>query len=157
MTLEQAREKLAKYGQEHVLRYYDELTDTQKEALLAQIEATDMEILSACLHREDLAKKGKITPLSCMELPEIEAGREGFRKQGLEAIRAGKVGAVLLAGGMGTRLGSDAPKGVYNVGKTRELYIFECLIRNLQDVTEEAGCPIHLFVMTSEFVSTDIS
>ncbi len=150
MTLEQAREKCIKYGQEHVLRYYDQLTDPEREVLLSQIEATDMTILASCKNREELAKKGVITPLKCMELPEIEAGKEAFRKTGLEAIRAGKVAAVLLAGGMGTRLGSDAPKGVYNIGITRELYIFECLIRNLTDVTREAGCPIHLFVMTSE-------
>ncbi|MBR6380474.1 MAG: UTP--glucose-1-phosphate uridylyltransferase, partial [Lachnospiraceae bacterium] len=142
MTLEQAREKCVKYGQEHVLRYYDQLTDPEREVLLSQIEATDMTILASCKNREALAKKGVITPLKCMEHPEIEAGKEAFRKTGLEAIRAGKVAAVLLAGGMGTRLGSDAPKGVYNIGITRELYIFECLIRNLTDVTREAGCPI---------------
>ena len=68
----------------------------------------------------------------------------------LEAIKAGKVGAILLAGGMGTRLGSDNPKGMYNVGVNRELYIFECLINNLMDVVKETGTYIHLFVMTSE-------
>jgi UDP-N-acetylglucosamine/UDP-N-acetylgalactosamine diphosphorylase len=57
---------------------------------------------------------------------------------------------VLLAGGMGTRLGSDAPKGVYNIGITKELYIFECLIRNMMRVTDAAENPIYLFVMTSD-------
>jgi len=51
---------------------------------------------------------------------------------------------------MGTRLGSDDPKGMYNVGLTRELYIFECLINNLMDVVKQAGEYVHLFVMTSE-------
>ena len=125
MTLSQAREKLEKYGQEHVLKYYDELNEREKDELLAQIEATDMSILESCKHRDELAKKGVITPLAAMQLPEIEANRESFTETGLEAIKAGKVGAVLLAGGMGTRLGSDNPKGMYNVGLTRELYIFE--------------------------------
>ncbi len=150
MILEQAKEKLAKYGQEHVLKYYDELSDTQKQTLLAQIEATDMSILEAYKHREALGKKGIITPLAAMELDEIEENRSSFTAEGLEAIRAGKVGAVLLAGGMGTRLGSDNPKGMYNVGLTRELYIFECLVNNLMDVVHKADAWIHLFVMTSD-------
>lgn len=150
MTLKQAKEKLAAYGQEHVLKYYDELTAQEQQSLLAQIEATDMSMLAACQHREELTQKGKITPLAAMELDEIEVNRESFTAAGLETIRAGKVGAVLLAGGMGTRLGSDDPKGMYNVGLTRELYIFECLINNLMDVVRQADTWIHLFVMTSD-------
>ena len=150
MTLDQAKEKLEKYGQQHLLKYYDELSQEQKQALLEQIEATDMSILEACHHREEIAQKGVITPLAAMQLDEIEANKESFTATGLEAIRGGKVGAVLLAGGMGTRLGSDDPKGMYNVGLTRNLYIFECLINNLMDVVKQAGAWIHLFVMTSD-------
>ena len=150
MTLEQAKEKLVKYGQEHVLKYYDELTAAEQVALLEQIEGTDMSVLAACKHMEELAKKGEISPLAAMQLPEIEANRESFTATGIEAIRAGKVGEVLLAGGMGTRLGSDDPKGMYNVGLTRELYIFQCLINNMMDVEKQADSLIHLFVMTSD-------
>ena len=150
MTLEAAKQKLEKYGQEHVLKYYDELSDAEKEALLTQIEETDMSILAACKNKEELAKKGVITPLAAMELDEIEANKESFLCTGLKAIKEGKVGALLLAGGMGTRLGSDDPKGMYNVGITGELYIFECLINNMMDVVKQADTWIHLFIMTSD-------
>ncbi|MCM1063998.1 MAG: UTP--glucose-1-phosphate uridylyltransferase [Eubacterium sp.] len=150
MTLEQAKEKLASYGQEHVLRYYDELSEEEKQALLDQIEATDMSILDACRHKEDLVQRGVITPLAAMQLEEIEAGRASFEAAGVEAIKAGKIGAVLLAGGMGTRLGSDDPKGMYDIGKTRQLYIFECVINNLLDVVRRTDTWIHLFIMTSD-------
>ena len=150
ITLEQAREKLQKYGQEHVLKYYEELDDGHRQALLAQIEGTDLSRVEACKHPEDLLQRGVITPLAFMQLGEIEANREDFTAVGLEAIRTGRVGAVLLAGGMGTRLGSDDPKGMYNIGVTRKLYIFQCLINNLMDVVKEAGNFIHLFVMTSD-------
>ena len=150
MNLEEAKAKLEKYGQMQVLKYYDELDDAQKAALLAQIDATDMSIQENCAHQEELGKRGVITPLDCMEIPEIEAGREEFERIGLDAIKAGKVAALLLAGGMGTRLGSDNPKGMYNVGKTRELYIFECLINNLKEVTDKAGAFVHIYIMTSE-------
>lgn len=150
MTLEQAKEKLAKFGQEHVLKYYDELSEESRRELLAQIDATDMSILESCKYKEELSKKGVITPLAAMELDEIAANKESFTATGLEAIRAGKVAAVLLAGGMGTRLGSDNPKGMYNVGLTRQLYIFECLVNNLMEVVRQADAWIHLFVMTSD-------
>lgn len=150
MTLAEAKQKLARFGQEHVLKYYEELDEAGREALLQQIAETDMSILASCMHKEELVQKGKITPLAAMELEEIAANRKGFTAAGLEAIRDGKVGAVLLAGGMGTRLGSDNPKCMYNVGVTRELYIFECLVNNLMDAVRQSGCWIHLFVMTSE-------
>lgn len=150
MNLAQAKEKLKKYGQEHVLKYYEELSGQEQKLLLEQIDATDMSLLESCRHREDLGQRGIITPLAAMQLPEIEENREAFSAIGLKAIRSGKVGAVLLAGGMGTRLGSDDPKGMYNVGLTRELYIFQCLINNLLEVVREADTWLHLFVMTSE-------
>lgn len=150
ITLAQAKGKLEKYGQEHVLKYYDELSDEEREALLAQIEAVDMDMLGACRHQEELAKRGVITPLASMQLPEIQENRENFTAKGMDAIRAGKVGAVLLAGGMGTRLGSDSPKGVYDIGVTRNLYIFECLINNLLEVVRGTDTWLHLFVMTSD-------
>ena len=150
MTLEQAKEKIEKYGQEHVLKYYDEISAEEKQTLLGQIAAVDMSILESCKHREELARKGVITPLAAMQLDEIEANKDSFVATGLEEIRQGRVGAVLLAGGMGTRLGSDNPKGMYNVGVTRELYIFECLFNNLMDVVKQAGAWVHMFIMTSD-------
>ncbi len=150
MEYAEAYAKLEKYGQLHVLKYYDELSGYEKEALLAQIETTDFEVLKQCGHKAELNPRGVITPIEVMQLPEIEAKREQYTRTGLEAIRAGKVGAVLLAGGMGTRLGSDAPKGVYNIGLTREVYIFQRLIENLLDVVRMADAWIPLYVMTSD-------
>lgn len=155
VTLEQAREKLARYGQEHVLRFYGELDETQKDMLLKQVEETDMSVIEACRHREELRVKGVISPLSAMELDEIEDRRDEFTGAGLDIIRSGQAGAVILAGGMGTRLGSDGPKGMYNVGITRELYIFECQINNLMDVVRQAGAWIPLFIMTSDKTHDD--
>ncbi len=135
MNYQQVYDKLEKSGQLHVLKYYEELTQEEKEA---------------CKHKEELNQKGEITPLSAMQLNEIAERKEEFMSAGIDAIRAGKVGAVLLAGGMGTRLGSDAPKGVYNIGLTKEVFIFQRLIENLLDVVRQADAWIHLFVMTSD-------
>lgn len=150
MNFEQAKEKLHKAGQEHVLAYYEELTKEQKELLLSQIEDTDFGVLASVKDHKGGTARGKITPLAAMELPQIEAEHEKYKEKGLEAIRKGKVGAVLLAGGMGTRLGSDHPKGMYNIGITKDVYIFQRLIENLLDVVKEAEAYVPLYVMTSD-------
>lgn len=150
MTYSEAKAKLEKYGQEQLLRYYDELSDSEKQALLDQIDSADMSVVSYYDKRGEVAPAGHIEPLAAMELDEIRKRSDEFRRIGLDAIRAGKVGAVLLAGGMGTRLGSDNPKGMYNIGITKEVYIFQRIIENLLDVVNEAKSWIHLFIMTSE-------
>lgn len=147
MNYNEAFEKLRAFGQEHVLKFYDELNDDEKNELLSQIERTDFTVIEQAAEG---GKRGKIAPIKAMTLSEIELGRERFERIGMEAVRAGKVGAVLLAGGMGTRLGSDAPKGMYDIGINRHVYIFQRVIENLMKVVERAGNYIQLFVMTSE-------
>lgn len=149
MTREQATTILTKHDQLQVMDRFDELDDEQKEQLLSQIDDIDWAIIDAD-HDEKPAGRGVIEPLGAVEIPEIEERREEFTEEGIKEIRAGKVGAVLLAGGMGTRLGHSGPKGVYDMGVTKKLYIFECLIRNLMEVTDVAGVYIPLYIMTSE-------
>lgn len=150
MNYEQAVAKLAGAGQEHVLKYYEELSSEQKELLLKQIESADFSPLASLEGGKHENVRGTITPLGVMQLPQIKEREAEFRKIGLDAIRKGKVGAVLLAGGMGTRLGSDDPKGMYNIGLTKDVYIFQRLIENLMEVVKEAGAFIPLYVMTSD-------
>lgn len=150
MDYKSAVEKTEKYGQSHILKYYDELSEKQKQALLEQIDETDFSIIAMCNHKEEIAKKGKITPLNAMQLKDIEKRKEEFHTIGMNAIKAGKVGAVLLAGGMGTRLGSDNPKGMYNIGINKDVYIFQRIMENLLDIVNLSGTYIHLFVMTSD-------
>lgn len=149
MELSTVKEKLEKYGQQHLLKYYDELSDDSKTKLLNEIADTDFDVLNALNHKGE-SKRGVISPIGSMEIDEINEKSDAFRTVGLEAIKRGEVGAVLLAGGMGTRLGSDDPKGMYNIGITKPVYIFQRLIENLMDVVNEASCYIPLFVMTSD-------
>ena len=150
MTYEEAKNKLAACGQEHVLRWWDELDEAGRAALLAQIESIDFSVIAHSLQEAKEAKRGVITPIGAMTLPEIREKAEEFKKIGLEHIRKGEAAALLLAGGMGTRLGSDSPKGTYNMGLTRFLPIFQCQFNNLMEVVNEAGFYPYVFVMTSE-------
>ena len=150
MTLEEAKKKCEAAGQEHLLAYYDELTKEEQEVLLAQIEKIDITLLDLLKQDSKEVAKGKLEPLGAVTLEEIQNGKADYEKLGQEAIRAGKVGAVLLAGGQGTRLGLDKPKGMLNVGVHKKLYLFEQLIRNIMDVVNATGAWVPLFVMTSE-------
>lgn len=127
----------------------EKLQGKEKEALQKKIDEVDWSILDAVERRETITERGVFAPLDAVEVDEIAARADEFKKIGMEAIRAGKVGAVLLAGGQGTRLGFDQPKGTVNIGLTREIYIFECLMKNLMKVTDEAGAYIPLYIMTS--------
>lgn len=113
-----------------------------------QLEHLDWDYVNV-LHKPP-RERGEFAPLGAMELSEIREREAEFRKIGLEAIRAGKVGAILLAGGQGTRLGYDKAKGLFNIGVNRTLYIFEQLFRNLMDVKEEADAWIPFYIMTSD-------
>jgi UDP-N-acetylglucosamine/UDP-N-acetylgalactosamine diphosphorylase len=144
--VEKIREILEENGQAHLLQYYDELETEKKEFLLEQIKAVDFEII-----RQDKSrKKGKIEPIEALKLQEIQKKKELFETKGLEALKKGKVGAVLLAGGQGTRLGFDKPKGTLNVGEKKELYLFEILINNIREVCAASGSFMYLFIMASD-------
>ncbi len=151
MNFEEAKKKLEEFGQEHVLKYYDELSETEKQELLQQIDETDFAVLENCKNLGKSEGRGEFAPLAAMQVSEIEKRKEEFTKIGIETIKAGKVAACLLAGGMGTRLGSDNPKGMYDIGITKHVYIFQRIIENLLDTVKAAdGAYIRLFIMTSE-------
>ena len=150
MKREQIIEKLALYGQEHLLRYEDELSEKEKEAFYQQIMDTDFDLLKKLGQKEEEKKERNIEGLDCLEADAIKAKEDIYRNKGLDAIRNGKVGAVLLAGGQGTRLGFDHSKGMFNVGINKTLYIFEQLIRNLMDVTDVAKAYVPFYIMCSD-------
>ena len=149
MTYREAAEKLCWCGQQHILQYFEELSENEQNELLEQIELTDFSVIEQGKSGA-ASKKGVISPLASLELDEISECKERFTEIGTKAIQEGKVAAVLLAGGMGTRLGSDDPKGVYNIGKTKDVYIFQRIVENLMDIVKLTQTDIYLFVMTSD-------
>ncbi len=147
MNFEETKKMLEKAGQAHLLRFYDELSGTEKENLLREIEKIDFDSID--IHYK-ISQSDNITPIRAATLKDTEPKRDEYRKKGIEAIRTGKVAAVLLAGGQGTRLGFDGPKGTLNVGLTREVYLFGLLVENLKKNEEAAGRAVPLYIMTSE-------
>ncbi|MBE5925761.1 MAG: UDPGP type 1 family protein [Lachnospiraceae bacterium] len=153
MLNEKLIEELEKYNQTHLIDTYNTLENTRKENFANQLDSLEFSLLDKLkVFKENNASacKGVIEPLQAMQLKDIDESRSEFRKIGLDAIKAGKVGAVLLAGGQGTRLGFDKPKGMFNIGINKQVFIFQRLIENLMDVVKEAGLFIPLMIMTSE-------
>lgn len=140
-------DKLARYGQMQLLKFYDELDARGQQSLLNDISRIDFDLVDINRGNENA---GKISPLDALTLSEIAESKDRFYEIGIDAIKQCKAAAVLLAGGQGTRLGIDGPKGTLNVGLTRQLFIFECLINNLLEVTNAAGAMIPLLIMTSD-------
>lgn len=144
-------EKINQYGQEHLIQFYDELTDTQKRTLEKQLDELDFSYVDIYKNRDrnESSQNAFYEPLEAMRLEDIEQDSEQFERAGISALKECKIGAVLLAGGQGTRLGFDKPKGMFNIGINKELYIFERIINNMLDVVNKTGCFIPLFIMTS--------
>ncbi len=142
-------EILKRHGQEHLARY-EGLSAAEREEYRRRLAKIDWETVELWKHPEDLSGGGAIRPIEGVDLYTIAARREAWEKEGVKAIRAGKVAAVLLAGGQGTRLGWDGPKGSYNIGITRPVYIFERLVANLTEVCNACMATVPLYIMTSE-------
>ena len=150
MNLETAKAYLQKHNQSQLLQYYDELSAEEQLRLLKQIEYTNFNIVKNIEISQSGSGNGKITPpANTVSIEEAARRRIQFETVGLNVLAEGKVGAVLLAGGQGSRLGYDGPKGTFNIGVTRELSIFEQLMRNVSDVTSQTGRAFPLFIMTS--------
>lgn len=141
--------QLEKYNQLHLLRYFENISENEKEYLINQLESIDFGILDNYATKSVITKRGNIAPINVINLDQIAHNKEIYFNIGIDALKDGKVGAILLAGGQGTRLGFDKPKGTLNVGITKKLYLFEILINNLLEVVKMTNRWIHLAIMTS--------
>ena len=148
--MKDVKQILKSHGQQHLIAVLDSLNGSERDSLISQINAIDWNMVELWENPEDLSGKGRVQPISGLSLKDIQSKKDEYFQIGAKALKDGKIGAVLLAGGQGTRLGSDAPKGAYNIGLTRDLYIFEQLICNLLEVCRQIETFIPLLVMTSE-------
>jgi len=78
---------LDKYNQTHILKYFDELSDSEKESLLNQIELTDFSVLDFLENNNCVSSRGDIRPLGAVTLDEINKNCEEYTKHGLEVIK----------------------------------------------------------------------
>ncbi|KAL1697473.1 nucleotide-diphospho-sugar transferase [Schizophyllum commune] len=152
-------------GQEHLLKFWEQLSAEERDALAKQLDALDIERVNRIYQKAVSSESQSASAPDTIEpLPEDasdSASSEGsaeWRRAGLEAIARNAVGVLLMAGGQGTRLGSSSPKGCYDIGLPSHKSLFQYQaerISRLQTVAEEeSGKPkgsvtIPWYVMTS--------
>src|SRR5438093_966255 len=121
MATQNFRGKLESIGQANVLRFIDQLDEAGKKKLTAQLEALDLDHIAKLadeyVRRKPEVKLPKdIQPVKAFPRVPDAARRQLYQdaeKKGRELLSQGKVAAFLVAGGQGTRLGYDGPKGEY--------------------------------------------
>ena len=149
--LETARRRLAAHHQEHVLRFWDRLDETARRGLLQQLEALDLDWLERVLAEGDApaVDPAEVSPYREV-IREDDADGELAWRRGEEALREGKVATLLVAGGQGTRLGFEGPKGAFPVGAVSGRTLYQVHIERLLALGRRYGVTPPLYLMTSE-------
>ncbi len=156
MTLSEAQSLLSAAGQSHVLAFWDRLDEAARARLLDRIASIDWSAVArlravladhATAGPPDRGTAGPMSPPPVLEL--VPGTRPAAVSRGEEELRAGRVAALLVAGGQGSRLGFDGPKGCCPVGPVSGEPLFFFHARKLLARKRRYGRPIPLYVMTS--------
>lgn len=149
-----AQAVLKKYGQEHLLNGYDKLEEGKKAELLDQILTMDfaqIEKLYGNINYTVNFADSKIEPIDYIEKAKLnDEEYKKYEDLGLTAIKNDKLAVVTMAGGQGTRLGHNGPKGTYDLGLDSHKSIFEILCDTLKRAKENCGVYVSWYVMTSD-------
>lgn len=152
-NIEAIKKTLKKYSQEHLLDEYEKLDETKQKQLLDQIQHIDFELINSLYNntrKEIDVQDSKISPIEYLDKDKLNGYYKGFQETGEKAIRAGKLAAVTMAGGQGTRLGHNGPKGTFKLelnGETKSL--FEIIVDKLKDAYEKYNVYLNCYIMTS--------
>jgi UDP-N-acetylglucosamine/UDP-N-acetylgalactosamine diphosphorylase len=148
--------KLANYQQQHLLAFWDELSAAEQEQLAAQIEAIDFDQIERLYRGDtgspnwaDLAKRAAAPPAYRLSGEGRDRPLDDVRKLGEELLSAGNVGVILVAGGQGSRLGFEHPKGMYPIGPISGASLFQVLLEKIIARGRRHGVRIPLYLMTS--------
>ena len=152
MDINEIRFMLKKYGQEHLLNGYEKLDENKKQILLEQISTIDFELIKSLYDKtkeEIKNEKDEITPIDYLDKFKLNEEYKVYENIGKKAIKEGKLAAVTMAGGQGTRLGHSGPKGTYDIGLDSHKSLFELLSDGLKEEGNKYGVTIPWFIMTS--------
>lgn len=149
-------EYLKAHGQEHLVRFWDELSEEDRHNLAGQIAQIDLGQIAGLF-----AERGKVGQLVALadragEPAAIRLGQthnrfspDAARSRGTEALSAGRVAVLLVAGGQGTRLGFDHPKGMFPIGPVSRCSIFQIHVEKVVATARRYGAAVPLYLMVS--------
>ena len=129
-NIEEIRQELKKYGQEHLLNQYEKLDETKQKQLLEQLSNINYELINTLyekLKKEEKTTEDVIEPIEYLDKYKLYDDYKKYASIGKKAIKEGKLAVVTMAGGQGTRLGHSGPKGTYDIGLESHKSLFELL------------------------------
>ena len=152
--LKKSKEILDEYGQEHLLQKYNELSKEEQNRLLDDILTMDFKQIEE-LYESTKTKPNfgdeKLEPIPHITKTELtEELYDKYKNIGEEIIKQGKLAVVTMAGGQGTRLGHNGPKGTFDLGLPSHKSIFEILCDHLKQARETYNVDIPWYLMTSD-------
>jgi UDP-N-acetylglucosamine/UDP-N-acetylgalactosamine diphosphorylase len=151
-------ERLERHGQAHLLRWWNELSQDSRAHLAAEITAIDFDRLDRLIADLVLASPGaaaapeQVLPIDVVRLPQTDGERMVWRRAGgigADALAAGEVGVILVAGGSGTRLGFEGPKGTFPIGPVSSASLFQIHAEKIVALGRRYGRTLPLYIMTS--------
>ena len=147
---------LKPFGQEHLLAFWEELSSTQQEKLAEQVRDIDFQQLAKLYDNRDKAENVEALVEQASPPPAFRLDKsanrfsvEEAKARAAEALAEGKIGVILVAGGQGTRLGFEHPKGMYQIGPVSNATLFQIHIEKIRALAKQYGRPVPLYVMTS--------
>ena len=156
MTIDEARALLDAHGQGHVMRFWDTLDAVRRADLLAQIDTLNFENIAYMKSQIEAAGAAPaaalLAPAPVIELAEVtrRTAADDVAARGRAHLAAGKVGVILVAGGQGSRLGYDGPKGCYEIGPISGASLFEIHARKILALERRFGTEVPFYIMTSD-------
>jgi UDP-N-acetylglucosamine/UDP-N-acetylgalactosamine diphosphorylase len=152
---DEIRQRLCQFGQEHVLAGWDRLTDAERDGLMEQLRSINLEQLADLYAQRDrtfaLPRPEQIQPVPVARLGEDD---RAARERGEAALRRGQVAALVVAGGQGSRLGFEHPKGMFPIGPVSNKSLFQIHAEKVHALGRRYGRPIPFLIMTSP--ATDV-
>ncbi|MBQ9267799.1 MAG: UTP--glucose-1-phosphate uridylyltransferase [Clostridia bacterium] len=153
MLEENARELLKKYGQEHILASYNHLDEAGKEKLTNQIMSIDFQKVKELYEQTKVRPttgEDKIEPMKYKSAASLSAvEKEKLVELGERVIKENQYAVVMVAGGQGTRLGHNGPKGTFDIGLASHKSLFELFCDQLKKARDTYGVVIPWYIMTS--------
>jgi UDP-N-acetylglucosamine/UDP-N-acetylgalactosamine diphosphorylase len=145
------RRKLQRYRQEHVLAWWDRLDDNQRRVLINQLSSIDLDRLNQLYaereHTYRAPDSSRIKPLDIV--PADAPDNDVMRAAGEEALRRGEVAALVVAGGQGSRLGFEHPKGMFSIGPVSRKSLFQIHAEKVLALGRRYGKQPPFLIMTS--------
>jgi UDP-N-acetylglucosamine/UDP-N-acetylgalactosamine diphosphorylase len=155
-TYQEVRQKAAAHGQEHLFAFWDELSDDERHTLVGEVMLVDFDLVdqhfrgAGNTNRFAALTKNAQPPQAIRLVDNHDAvSANQARAAGELALRRGEVGAILVAGGQGSRLGFNHPKGMYPIGPVSQATLFQILFEKLAAVGRRYGVAIPVYLMTN--------